>query len=99
MGSNRKSQDGSIKRVVKTAEPILAEVPSESKIKSVTVISLFPARLEYIGAISGQAYTWAKAGDTVSVDLRDVPDLLSKRIGERACCGASGNGNKLFEVI
>lgn len=87
----------SAKRV---ANPVVAEKPQESTIvnRQVSIRSIFPAHLKYAGHISGKAYEWREAGAVVAVDSDDVPYLLERRIGERACCGASGNGNRLFEI-
>lgn len=62
------------------------------------VQSLVEARIIYTGNITGNVYEWPKAGFIVPVDSRDVPELLSKRIGSRGCCG-SQDGNKIFELI
>jgi hypothetical protein len=88
------------KRIV---NPIVAGISQESTIikktvETVAVRSIFPAHLKYIG-LSGQAYEWKEAGAVVAVHPDDVPHLLEKRIGERACCGASGNGNRVFELV
>lgn len=108
MGSNRKSQDGSIKRIgdfkglktVESVEPILAEVTPESKISLVAVRSIYPAHLKYRGAVSGQGYEWMKAGDIASVRQEDVQSLLDKRIGGTGCCGAyRPDGTRLFELV
>lgn len=59
--------------------------------------SLYDSRLEYTGRVSGELYVWSKAGDEVSVLQDDVPELLSKRIGQRSCCGEGLLGNLVFE--
>ena len=62
------------------------------------VQSIFPARLIYVGQISGKQYIWDKAGDVVDVNIEDVDDLLSKKLGEGSCCGSSQKGNPLFTL-
>jgi hypothetical protein len=79
----------------------VARNPQESTIitaKKMAVRSVYPSRLKYIGATSGQEYQWAEAGAVVMVLPEDVPVLLEKRIGNRACCGALNNGNQVFEL-
>jgi hypothetical protein len=65
--------------------------------KTVAIQSLFPAHLKFIG-LSGQGYEWQKTGDIVYVNEEDAPNLLSKRIGNRGCCGVvREGGNVLFQ--
>jgi hypothetical protein len=61
--------------------------------------SLYDARLSYIGKVSGRQYDWSGAGVVVEVLEDDVPELLSKRIGQRSCCGEGLLGNKVFEEV
>ena len=61
--------------------------------------SLIDSKLIYTGQISGEQYEWQRAGDIIVVKEEDVPELLSKRIGERTCCGEGLLGNKVFEEI
>lgn len=70
---------------------------SEQTYNYIKVRSLIDSRLLYSGQVSGEQYTWAKAGSIIDVDERDVPELLAKRIGVRLCCGG-GAGNKVFEI-
>lgn len=65
---------------------------------TVAVRSLYDSRLVYVGTTSGKSYEWKRPGDTVMVLAEDVSELLAKRIGERACCGAVQTGNKVFEL-
>jgi hypothetical protein len=85
------------------ANPVVARKPQEStiitEVKKMAVRSVYPSRLKYIGTISGQSYEWAEAGAIVMVLPEDVPVLLEKRIGSRACCGALNNGNQVFELV
>lgn len=75
------------------------EKQSETIINLVKVQSLIDAHLQYTGRESGESYEWLRAGDIQNVDERDVPELLSKRIGERSCCGEGGLGNLVFQEI
>jgi hypothetical protein len=79
-------------------EPVVS-VAKQSYNSTVKVQSLFPAHITYEGAISGQLYVWAKAGDIVSVQEQDVADLLSKRIGAGSCCNGSREGNVIFQIV
>jgi hypothetical protein len=63
------------------------------KVQSVT-----DAHLIYVGKVSGRQYEWSRAGDVVEVEEEDTPELLTKRIGTRSCCG-TGNGNQVFQGI
>ena len=80
-------------------EVVVAPIKVTKYNSRVLVQSLFPATLKYLGPISGEQYTWMKAGDTVSVNVDDVPELLSKRIGSTSCCGNSRDGNIVFQVF
>jgi hypothetical protein len=64
----------------------------------IAIESLMSAHLKYTGLVTGKQYEWPKAGDVVSVDERDVPNLLSKRVGTHDCCGASPDGNHVFQL-
>lgn len=66
-------------------------------IKEVIVQSMIDSRLEYRGLETGRLYYWNKAGDTVSVDELDAPDLLKRRLGKKQCCGDSGN--YIFQLV
>lgn len=78
---------------------VFVRKPKSDYNSTVLVQSLFPAHLKYVGAVSGKAYEWLKAGDVVSVDGADVADLLSKRIGAKGCCGDNPDGNKVFALL
>lgn len=69
-----------------------------NNIEQIRVTNKFPARLMYKGQVTGQLYIWEQAGAIVDVDARDLPELLSKKIGETSCCGSSQRGNSLFEI-
>lgn len=66
---------------------------------TITLRSLFPAKIKYSGRASGQLYVWDEAGSVVAVAREDAPYLLSKKIGSTGCCGAGSGGNQLFEQI
>lgn len=81
-----------------SSEPALVENPQESTIIRVAIRAIYPSRLKYSGAVSGEAYEWEGAGAIVMVRTEDTPYLLNLRIGSRSCCGGTGgNGNKVFE--
>lgn len=61
--------------------------------------SVYDARLEYTGQITGKQYIWNKAGSVVEVDAEDSKILLAKRIGIKSCCGNSKGGKPLFELV
>lgn len=75
------------------------EVVAESSIITLSIRSLYPARLKYEGRVSGKLYEWAEAGSVVDVHVEDAPYLLEKRLGSGGCCGASSEANKLFERL
>lgn len=62
------------------------------------VESLIDAHLLYDGQVSGRHYEWARAGTVQNVDERDVPELLSKRLGGKPCCGGDEEGNRIFQL-
>jgi len=63
-----------------------------------SVRSMVAAKIIYNGAVTGNQYEWSQAGAITSVDERDVPELLAKRLGSRTCCGSS-DGNRIFELV
>ena len=81
------------------------KVDSESKVTytksnvSVKIRSLYDARLEYTGQVSGKQYLWNKAGSVVEVDVEDSEILLAKHIGNQLCCGNSQDMNRIFELV
>lgn len=70
----------------------------EVKPETVLIQSVFDARLEYTGQITGKQYVWNKAGSVQEVDALDSEILLAKRIGSTGCCGSSQGGNVIFEL-
>lgn len=62
--------------------------------------SIYPAHLVITGPVSGKTYEWKKIGDVNDdVLVEDADLLLAKLIGGRGCCGASKEGNQLFELV
>ena len=64
----------------------------------VRIVNKIGARVKYPGAVTGKLYIWERAGAVVNVDERDVPDLLTKTLGKKRCCG-SANSNFVFEIM
>ena len=67
--------------------------------QSVKVVNKFPASISIRGQITGKLYEWGGAGVVVEVAKEDVPQLLTKKIGDASCCGNNQKGNLLFEVV
>jgi hypothetical protein len=81
------------------ANPVVDKNSQELTINEIAVRSVYPSRLKYSGAVSGKEYFWEDSGAIVMVLSEDVPSLLSKRIGNRGCCGAvNEDGNRVFEL-
>jgi len=72
-------------------------LPYTSVEQSELVVCKFPATVRMVGAVSGKHYKWDGAGTKVQVDVRDIDDLLTKHVGETACCGNRKIENFLFE--
>lgn len=88
------------KKVIRRPKPPVEESQPEITInKSQIVQSLIDAHLIYTGRETDKQYEWPRGGSKVSVDERDVPELLSKRLGGTTCCGGSRDGNRIFEVV
>lgn len=85
------------KSSAKVSETAVEETSHTDKINYRNVQSLIDAHLIYTGRESGKQYEWNRAGAIVSVDERDIPELLSKRLGGKSCCGGE-EGNKIFEL-
>lgn len=80
-------------------ERVQAPVEKNSEkitIKEVLVLSRIQSKLQYTGQVSGKLYEWSGAGQAVPVLEEDVPELLSKRLGRKGCCG--NNENIIFEI-
>jgi len=76
---------------------VVEENSASSTINYINIQSLIDAHLFYTGRATGKPYEWSKAGEVVGVDEKDVPELLSKRLGAKLCCG-SGNDNRIFQL-
>ena len=83
--------------VPKIKSAVVETVPTVT-ISNRNVQSLIDAHLIYDGQVSGRHYEWSKAGAIVAVDEQDIPELLSKRLGGKQCCG-DGDGNRIFELV
>jgi hypothetical protein len=78
-------------------EKIVAqEAPSDYN--TIKLVNKIGARVKMVGAITVNQYEWPKSGAVVEVDERDVPDLLTKRLGDKLCCGST-NMNYVFEIM
>lgn len=98
MGSKRKPRLSSTSRVntVLSPKPVVAETTAETKI--IYIRALYDSIIKYAGQETGKPYVWNGAGSVVGVAEEDAPFLLSKVIGNRSCCGGSGQeGNRVFE--
>jgi hypothetical protein len=78
-------------------KPVVASKSTTAYNNTISVQSLFPAHLKYTGRKSGKEYEWFNPGDVVAVNSEDVPELLSKTIGERLCCG--NQPNSVFQIV
>ncbi len=68
------------------------------QVDTVLVALMIDARIRIQGD-SGKVYVFNGAGSTANVDKNDVETLLQKRQGGRQCCGGTGNGNQVFEIV
>lgn len=68
--------------------------------RTIQLRSVYDAHLKITGPVTGEIYEWVRAGSVVSVNELDAPEMLTKRIGGRSCCGGSNQeGNALFELV
>ena len=80
-------------------KPLVEEIQPEVTINTEKLVqSLVDAHFIYDGQVSGRHYEWPFGGSQVNVDERDIPELLSKRLGGKTCCG-SGDGNRIFKLV
>jgi hypothetical protein len=70
---------------------VVEETAPPDKISKVNIQSLIDGHIYYTGRASGELYEWSVAGAIVAVDERDVPDLLTRRLGKKMCCGSGTN--------
>lgn len=81
-------------------EEIAEEVVEETTKEVYTKLRcLIAARVKAVGPVSGKQYEWSGAGTVVGVLDEDVPEMLKKRLGGKSCCGASSDGNWMFEIF
>jgi hypothetical protein len=85
----------SVKKLEEALDIEVAAVYNVTEQK-VRVRSAYPACLKYTGLVTGERYEWKVAGTVIEVFKADVEDLLSKRLGSKACCGSPSLGNVLF---
>ena len=55
--------------------------------------------LRYNGKVTGQLYVFNRAGSTQDVDVRDVDEMMSKKIGGCPGCPANSGPQPYFEII
>ena len=84
------------KRHSRSVETIF--VPPPPTPPEVALVCQIDARVKVEGKYSGREYVFNGAGSVVDVDQRDVEWMLSKRQGERQCCGGTGGGNVVFSL-
>lgn len=95
-----KRSESHISSVIKTDGIANSDAISYTTVEqSVKIVNKFPATISLKGLITGKLYVWNGAGTVIEVDSRDVDDLLTKKIGETACCGQTQRGNILFEKV
>lgn len=85
--------------IVEPEVPVVVESIQPYNYKEIKIQSLIDSKLIYTGRVSGKLYEWQRAGDIIAVLEEDVPELLSKRIGQRSCCGEGLLGNQVFEEM
>jgi len=90
--ANRSLTEGNSKRVKVEAESL----PRRIIHKTVRLVLLQQVKLTCTGAVTGNVYFWTGAGCVVSVDERDLPHLLSKRVSGSCCSGVI---SPYFEIV
>jgi len=81
-------------------EPVLEEtdnVPYNDRVKLRLIIGVKSFSTD--GPVTGEHYKWLGAGSVLEVDERDVAGLISKRLGNKVCCGGDENSNRIFEIV
>lgn len=94
-----KSKNKLSDRIVEPEVPVVVDSVQPYNYREIKIQSLIDSKLVYEGRSSGKLYEWQRAGDIIAVLEEDVPELLSKRIGQRSCCGEGLLGNKVFEEM
>lgn len=100
MAKRRSSYKQSDRSDLEKDEDVVAEEekPKYTSTRKPALRSRINARIRLDGPASGKHYEWSSAGSVVEVDEEDVSGLLAKRLGEKTCCGNTGE-NKLFELV
>lgn len=81
-------------------KPLVEGIQPDITINTTKLVqSLIDAHFIYTGQATGKQYEWQTGGSKISVDERDIPELLSKRLGGKTCCGGSDEGNRIFELV
>lgn len=84
-------------KLEKNMKGFFVPIPN-ADIKKVSVVLCIDAKVLVNNTPSGREYVFEHAGAILDVDERDVDFLLSKRQGERQCCGGTDRGNKMFDL-
>lgn len=76
-------------------------VVSEVKPKSSGVLLRcnFPGRLITFGSVTGLRYESPSNGSVITVNEKDVADLLTKTFGAHSCCGGVGKPLPKFSLV
>jgi hypothetical protein len=61
--------------------------------------SQYPARVIYIGIVTGKRYEWARAGSIVAVDVLDAEELLKKLMNKQPCCNSKNMPQSKFVEV
>ena len=92
---NRSLTEGNSKRVKVRRKPRRKQQPAYNP-KTVRLVLRQQLTLNCIGSVTGKRYSFNGAGSSVSVDSRDVTDLLKKSVSG-SCCGGA-NDSPYFEI-
>jgi hypothetical protein len=76
---------------------LVPAIEEQYNTKRVFVVSCTPAHSRIRGQVTGELYEWTQAGQEVSVDEQDLPQLLERKLGG-SCCGSSARPVKLFKL-
>jgi len=82
-------------------EDVVAEevLPTYTKVSTKKLQSRISAKIKLSGSVTGKLYIWEGSGAIVEVDERDVEELLTKKLGDNACCGGNIYNNMLFGIV
>jgi len=56
-------------------------------------------KLNSIGKVTGNLYSWPRGGSVVDVDILDKDKLLEKNKNPRSCCGGGLVVQPYFELV